>query len=566
MRVTSHLIRLTAAIGCLLLSGLFNAGAAIEKSPKFETDGLFLQSLPASGIARLIGEADSTTGTTTYAYDAAHNRIAKRTGAVETLSTYNAANQLTEWTEGSRRVTYTYDANGNRLTRSEGAVTDTFRWDAENRLISLTKQSPGGSGNYVWDYDYRTRRVGFTRPGMGRPSRGSINLLEVGRIRVIFSGGTSVREIEDGVPTVDYVRGSDWGGGVGGILYTVRNGTPSFTHYNSRGDVVAKTNGNGTVTYQASYEGFGLRQAEWGSTPDRQKSNTKDEDIPGYANEGHRFRDLETGAFISKDPLGFVDGPNVYAYVVQNPWTKFDPEGLWAEDLFIALPSIAIGAKSFYDNVRSGNVGGAVLDGVGIVADAGAAALPGVPGGAGLAIKATRAGIAAANKVDNVANVAQGAAATVDAAASGDVVGALSSGAQTALGAKSSLPGGKTAKATQEETQAAVHANAKQSTKAQHGYKIEDTSTGEIQEYGISSQKLKSDGTSPRVDQKVRTKYGGDENIQGEVIKTNMAGREKGLNWEQGKVNAYTTSNPNNQPPPKQYRPTPKPVPKKEDQ
>jgi len=25
---------------------------------------------------------------------------------------------------------------------------------------------------------------------------------------------------------------------------------------------------------------------------------------------------------------GFVDGPNLYAYVRQNPWTKFDPEGL----------------------------------------------------------------------------------------------------------------------------------------------------------------------------------------------------------------------------------------------
>jgi hypothetical protein len=28
-------------------------------------------------------------------------------------------------------------------------------------------------------------------------------------------------------------------------------------------------------------------------------------------NEGFRFRDLETGSFISRDPLGFVDGPNM---------------------------------------------------------------------------------------------------------------------------------------------------------------------------------------------------------------------------------------------------------------
>ena len=41
-----------------------------------------------------------------------------------------------------------------------------------------------------------------------------------------------------------------------------------------------------------------------------------------------RYRDLETGSFITRDPLGFVDGPNLYSYVRQNPWTAFDPEGL----------------------------------------------------------------------------------------------------------------------------------------------------------------------------------------------------------------------------------------------
>jgi RHS repeat-associated protein len=53
-----------------------------------------------------------------------------------------------------------------------------------------------------------------------------------------------------------------------------------------------------------------------------------DEDPTGLLNEGFRYRDLETGTFITRDPLGFVDGPNMYAYVVQNPWTKFDPLGL----------------------------------------------------------------------------------------------------------------------------------------------------------------------------------------------------------------------------------------------
>ncbi|HRJ10185.1 MAG TPA: RHS repeat-associated core domain-containing protein, partial [Prosthecobacter sp.] len=40
---------------------------------------------------------------------------------------------------------------------------------------------------------------------------------------------------------------------------------------------------------------------------------------------------LETMTWLSRDPAGFVDGPNLYAYVQQNPWTAFDPLGLWGE-------------------------------------------------------------------------------------------------------------------------------------------------------------------------------------------------------------------------------------------
>ncbi len=92
---------------------------------------------------------------------------------------------------------------------------------------------------------------------------------------------------------------------------------------------MAKTNSSGVLTYQAAYEGFGKRTQEYGSTLDRQKASTKDEDPTGLLNEGFRYRDLDTGSFINKDPLGFVDGPNLYTYVNQNPWTSFDPQGLW---------------------------------------------------------------------------------------------------------------------------------------------------------------------------------------------------------------------------------------------
>ena len=38
--------------------------------------------------------------------------------------------------------------------------------------------------------------------------------------------------------------------------------------------------------------------------------------------------DVALGGRLTRDPAGFVDGPNMYSYVRQNPWTKFDPKGL----------------------------------------------------------------------------------------------------------------------------------------------------------------------------------------------------------------------------------------------
>jgi RHS repeat-associated protein len=78
-----------------------------------------------------------------------------------------------------------------------------------------------------------------------------------------------------------------------------------------------------------------------GTAVTRHKANTKEEDPTGLLNEGFRYRDIETGSFITRDPTGFVDGPNLYTYVNQNPWTSFDPRGLDTQTIarqYVATP------------------------------------------------------------------------------------------------------------------------------------------------------------------------------------------------------------------------------------
>jgi len=293
-------------------------------------------------IDRLLTETvtGNGAGVTSYTYDNANNRATMTKNGVLTTYNYNNLNQITSFVEGDRTVSFVYDDNGERIQKNDpgeggqltiNGLSTGFSYDYEGRLVSARRfymQNYPSTWNFL--YDYRVRRLEIASTGKFDPQ--THQYISPTTTLISFSGGTSVREFENNVSSVDYVRGSDWGGGVGGILYTLRSGVPSFTHYNRRGDVTAKTNGTGTVTYQATYEAYGNRVTETGSTQDRQKSNTKDEDIPGYANEGFRFRDLETGTFITRDPAGFVDGPNLYAYVKQNPWTKFDPEGLASKD------------------------------------------------------------------------------------------------------------------------------------------------------------------------------------------------------------------------------------------
>ena len=303
---------------------------------------------PASGVT-----------TTTYTYDNANNRLQKAvTGGSDPgvwNYAYNTANQLTYWeqldSQGEtliKSANLSYDDSGNRTSqnvrRTGGATgsginpppaasgTTTYQWDAQDRLASVTL--PDGT-QHAYNYDYRTRRIGTHK---------LVSSVVQFMTAIVFAGGLSLAEYDSTTgtlptaPTVEYTRGPDMGGGVGGMLYSVRssslqNQAPSIKYSlsNGRGDIVAQADSSATLTWTSSYEAYGRRTVENGLNEDKQRGNSKDEDPTGLLNEGFRYRDLETGVWLSRDPAGFVDGPNVYAYVKQNPWTGWDPEGLSVE-------------------------------------------------------------------------------------------------------------------------------------------------------------------------------------------------------------------------------------------
>lgn len=295
-----------------------------------------------------LAEVEGTTVVTAYGYDDANNRTTKIvTGGNNpgtwistygtTTDTYNS-NQLKAVTFGATVTSFQYDPNGCRIIKQvDGVTTQSYGYDRENRLTSVADKT---RGIYRYSYDHRTRRI--VRDETNASGQND---------EISFSGGLSVQEYPSGseMPAVETIRGSDYGGGIGGVLYTIRAGSRSFNAYNSRGDVVSRTDSSAAITWQATYEAFGTRTQEKGATLDRQRANTKDEDLWGALNEGQRYRDLEFGVFLTRDPMGFVDGPNVYTYVRQNPWTYYDPHGLsiggWLADTFLNADTFGAGAE-----------------------------------------------------------------------------------------------------------------------------------------------------------------------------------------------------------------------------
>ncbi len=134
--------------------------------------------------------------------------------------------------------------------------------------------------------------------------------------------------------TTLFYRGSDQGGGVGGINYTEYSDGSELNYkiYNLRGDVIKTVDANKQTKSFSNYYAFGEYKDVIGDIKtDDYRANTKVEDDHNLLNDGKRFRQLEYGIFLTPDPLEYVDGYNPYIYCGQNPWGKWDPLGLSAE-------------------------------------------------------------------------------------------------------------------------------------------------------------------------------------------------------------------------------------------
>jgi RHS repeat-associated protein len=306
-----------------------------------------------------------------YKYDAAWNLNDRTNNGVNTAFSVDVKNQLT--TVGI--TNFLYDSNGNMTNWSwtsgaHGGSTTNF-YDVENRLIAVQTLSNSVpiQTTFVYDGLSRLRQQlwwtnstgGGSGGGVPPPTGGSTNWTLVGGIEYIYDGNRVIQERDyNNNPLVSYTRGNDLSGsmegagGIGGLLarsdgYSSGTFTDhNFYHADGNGNITYLVNSSQTLAASYRYDPFGNLVSSSGSLA---VSNTyrfsSKEYIPSVSLYSYlyRFYDSNLQRWVNRDPLGennmFVleatEGPNLFAFVRNNPMTGVDAYGWGALGLASCL-------------------------------------------------------------------------------------------------------------------------------------------------------------------------------------------------------------------------------------
>ena len=217
----------------------------------------------------------------------------------------NTATKSYQISQSGSSKTLTYDANGN-LTSDE---TRTFEWDAENRLVAVNI----GTHRSEFSYDGLDRRVRIFEKENGATARDA---------QLIWDGTAIAEErLSTGEVTRFFADGES------------HNGIARYLTRDHLGSIREVTDAAGTVVTRNDYDTYG-RLTRIGGTEDSRFGFTGHmaHAPSGLTLAQYRAYDPNLGRWISDDPAGFLDGPNLYQYVGNNALNWSDPTGLCADD------------------------------------------------------------------------------------------------------------------------------------------------------------------------------------------------------------------------------------------
>lgn len=262
-----------------------------------------------------------------YGCDSLNNRI-KKDGKTLRL---NGLNQLLS----DSKTQYSYDPNGNLIKKNSDHET-LFDYDALDRLVAVTT----GNIRTCYTYDAQNRRISKRTDHRAKRNKSwksgeTINFLYLGQNEV----GTYDSK---GVALELRLLGISHGAEIGAAVAIELRGevyAPLHDHVGNVAALVDAKSGKAIEYYR--YSAFGeeflfdaeSNQIETSINPWRFAGKRVDPET-GFIYFGRRYYEPATGRWMTPDPIGYDDGPNLYAYVKNRPLTVNDPYGLFGFDGF----------------------------------------------------------------------------------------------------------------------------------------------------------------------------------------------------------------------------------------
>ncbi len=200
-----------------------------------------------------------------------YDQNGRRTSKNNSQYTYDALGRLTTFNDGSQRIDYRYDPFGRRIERQDSDATVQYLYQFDTEI-----------GAYEND-----------------------SLREFRAIHGQFA--PFAIELE------------------GKVYSPIRN---------HRGDICVLLDNQRTPVSTYRYDAFGEFSSHGIDSPWLFSGQRYDDETHLY-HFAKREYDPVQGRWLTPDPLGFVDGPNLYAYVGNNPLIYVDPFGLYGAPFFM---------------------------------------------------------------------------------------------------------------------------------------------------------------------------------------------------------------------------------------
>ncbi len=270
-------------------------------SPALNRSQLTQEQFTPESLAELQGNSNPSGGT--YTQGSGYTNVFSYDGGTSVgpgnPTTWRGVSRA--FNAGNQDTASTYDGNGNCLGYGS--------YDPEGRLIQ------GGTPQ-------NSLMAGYTGDGLRAWKQNSAGA----RTYFLYDGQQPVCELgSTGVVTATNTFGAD------GLLSRQTTGGSVLYWFDLSGNVTERRDASGSLLSTHKYDAFGQRQSrnpdvfgfggQWGCYTDAET---------GLVLMTHRYYDPNAGRFLTRDPIGYAGGINLYAYTGNNPVNRADPKGLQA--------------------------------------------------------------------------------------------------------------------------------------------------------------------------------------------------------------------------------------------